>query len=213
MEQTCLDECGGAGAQEGRGHEKCTGPVPKASRHPFFGQSGAALSLDVLPKQCCRVQDVGDHWKILCHRRRGHIGRFGYFSHRQRRQIRDHMGRRKAPSRQEQIARELGLLPELVRPKRKYEQLNPPKPEAIPTVEFAGRERHGDDCPGGRHKLTDGRWCINGRVYSHAEIFAMRQLNLRQDGLAAKVVNMPAFRMLDDLLGLDLSTIRVSECS
>lgn len=41
----------------------------------------------------------------------------------------------------------------------------------------------------------------------------MRQLNVRQDGLAAKVVNMPAFRMLDDLLGLDLSTIMVSECS
>lgn len=125
------------------------------------------------------------------------------------------MSARAQRERQEQIAREMGLIgPPKGENRTSYARMMAmmPKKDPPPSVSPPKpRERH-EGCPGGRHKLESGKWCIDGRVWEHAEIANMKRLNVRHgDGTAKKLMAMDALRMLDEALDLDMSTLDVRE--
>lgn len=107
------------------------------------------------------------------------------------------MGRKKN-NRQYQIALEMGLVGNRPVPQRA------PEPPPVPVD---GRRVH---CPCGRdgHRTNDG-YCIDGKLYTNGEIFALKQVELHGKGLARKVLSNPAIRLLDDTLGLDFSLVSV----
>jgi len=122
------------------------------------------------------------------------------------------MGRKQLQkNRQEQIAMELGLIPDpekerlarLAKEKSKKEEEERLRKQV---VQAPGWEC--PDCPGGKHPVKDG-WCINGRFWSHGEIFRMKEIAVQQPELPKKLVENKALMMLKDSLGLDFSTLEV----
>ncbi len=128
--------------------------------------------------------------------------------------------RARGPSkeRQEQIAREMGLLPPLEPRKTAFElEQDRIRDEAEARIAEMRRTHlsypeEPDPCTGcknGRHKIEGKGWCIDGVFYAYGDINAIKK-NIAVHG--KKFENMlPALRKLHAAIPLDFGSIEVKE--
>lgn len=127
------------------------------------------------------------------------------------------MAKRIGPSkeRQEQIARELGLLPPLSTTPSEYKvhrgmapypeimrKADPPPAPAPPPCPCA-------DLPFGNHKMLDG-WCVDGAFYTHGDLNSIKRVQVvaGKDRLAPMIDRL---RAIHAIIPLDFTTLNVQE--